>query len=378
MPKTIRPVVDEKTKKLNKIYAVVGNVTKVIKKVYAVVGGITKLVWSDIKGLLKKSEKTASNLNEGRYNLAAITLGNYALFGGGIQYASGYKIYSIVDVYNTSLTRQASLLSLSHGAEYLAATSTNNYALFSGEGFETSYYNTIDAFDKFLVKSTPSVLSSARYHVCASSFKDYALFASGYNGTYSNLIDIYDDLLTHIEINYLSEARAKCSSTSNDNYVLFAGAYKSDGYSSMYKKVDVLDSSFTLSVAENLSTESHCVYATATINDYMIFGGGRDSGSNSKVDAYDNNLVKYILEDLSTAYNPTATTLGNYVLFGFGKIVESYDDSLTKTDIFDLSVTRNNLSATTLGNYALFVGGYYIDSNLKRKYNLTIDVYELY
>lgn len=71
----------------------------------------------------------------------------------------------------------------------------------------------------------------------------------------------------------------------------------------------------------------------------------------------------------------TATTVGNYALFGGGyrpsKYVENYTstDASNVVDAYDTSLTRTTapnlpyecywLSSTTVGNYALFGGGYY-------------------
>ena len=62
----------------------------------------------------------------------------------------------------------------------------------------------------------------------------------------------------------------------------------------------------------------------------------------------------------------SATTVGNYALFGGGNdsggyptgAVDVYDSSLTRTIAQDMETPRNDLAATTVGNYALFGGGY--------------------
>ena len=58
----------------------------------------------------------------------------------------------------------------------------------------------------------------------------------------------------------------------------------------------------------------------------------------------------------------TATSVGNYALFGGGDTttatVDAYDASLTRTTATPLSEARIYLTATSVGNYALFGGGY--------------------
>jgi hypothetical protein len=72
---------------------------------------------------------TPTALSTARYNLAASTIGNYALFGGGSTGSSS----KVVDAYDESLTRttQTALSATRWG---LAATTVGNYALFGGGG----------------------------------------------------------------------------------------------------------------------------------------------------------------------------------------------------------------------------------------------------
>ena len=76
-----------------------------------------------------------------RYGLAATTVGNYALFGGG--YDNSYRV--AVDAYNTSLTR-ATRTSLSQERANLAATTVGNYALFGGGQVSSGSSSTVDAY----------------------------------------------------------------------------------------------------------------------------------------------------------------------------------------------------------------------------------------
>jgi len=74
-------------------------------------------------GTLTRSTPTA--LSSARYNLAATSIGDYALFGGGDPASA------VVDAYNTSLTRSTPT-ALSSARRSLAATSIGDYALFGG------------------------------------------------------------------------------------------------------------------------------------------------------------------------------------------------------------------------------------------------------
>ena len=133
-------------------------------------------------------KRTTIALSKGRYELAATTVGGYALFGGGID-ASGRSI--VVDSYSTSLVRRTPT-SLSEGRRALAATTVGGYALFGG-GYGTSSSIVVDAYDTSLVRSTPTSLSEGRHALAATTVGGYALFGGGYGTSdfYNALVDAY-------------------------------------------------------------------------------------------------------------------------------------------------------------------------------------------
>ena len=129
--------------------------------------------------LLSLTRTTATPLSVARKDLAATTVGDYALFGGG----RGSSNSSTVDAYNTSLTRTIPT-PLSVARYYLAATSVGNYALFGGGSNQT----TIDAYDASLTRTTATPLSVGRGYLVATTVGDYALFGGG-DG--KNTVDAY-------------------------------------------------------------------------------------------------------------------------------------------------------------------------------------------
>ena len=78
---------------------------------------------------------------------------------------------------------------LSSARYNLAATSIGDYALFGG-GNDSSYSSVVDAYNSSLVRSTPTPLSSARGYLAATSIGDYALFGGGYSSS-SSVVDVY-------------------------------------------------------------------------------------------------------------------------------------------------------------------------------------------
>ena len=152
---------------------------------------------------------TRSTLNDtlsiARGGLAATTLGNLALFGGGgtnTNYGSYPEsigtTYTRVDVCNTSLTISALTVGLSVARACLAATTLGDYAIFAGGITPGSYTDTkhaeVDVFDSSLTRTTPAVLKEKRYQLAAATVGDCALFGGGkLNLRYgTKVIDVFE------------------------------------------------------------------------------------------------------------------------------------------------------------------------------------------
>ena len=119
---------------------------------------------------------TITALSTARRTLAAVHVGNYALFGGG-QPPAGAS--NVVDAYDVSLTRTKPT-ALSTARYALAATSVGKYALFGG-GCEAndSAFSIVDVYDESLTCTTTNNLASPRDDLAAATVGDHALFAGG-------------------------------------------------------------------------------------------------------------------------------------------------------------------------------------------------------
>ena len=98
--------------------------------------------------------------------------------GGGAEITfDAYTPPSTLSIYvaDGTLTRTTPT-ALSLARRQLAATSVGDYALFGG-GYSASAV--VDAYDLSLTRSTPTALSSGRYLLAATSVGDYALFGGG-------------------------------------------------------------------------------------------------------------------------------------------------------------------------------------------------------
>ncbi len=244
------------------------------------------------------TRSTPTSLSVGRCNLAGASVGNYALFAGGYSsYAAGTYIgSSVVNAYNTSLVRSTPT-SLSQARGELAATSVGDYALFAGGHIQDSSstnYSTVDAYSTSLTRSTSTALSSTKYCLAGANVGNYALFAGGFiSGTIYSTVDAYNTSLVKSTPTALSEKRFNLAGASAGNYALFAG-----GSSGTYTPVvDAYDTSLTRSTTTALS-QARWELAGASVGNYALFGGGSDSSSKySTVDAYESMTELTIFKD---------------------------------------------------------------------------------
>ena len=364
-------------------YIGVNGKAKAIAKVYkGDSNGKAQLIWGP-KGIVKYTGNI-KDLSVARHHLSATTVGNYALFGGGSSATNTNEhvtYYSTVDAYNTSLTRTTAT-DLSEKKFYLAATTVGNYALFGGGCYDydnRKYVSTVDAYNTSLTRTTATSLREKKYSLTATTVGDHALFGGGFGNTsrggrnYLSTVDAYNTSLTRTTATSLSAARYRMSATTVGNYALFAGGVsRSNSTDSYYSTVDAYNTSLTRTTATDLSEKKFYLSAT-TVGNYALFGGGciGTYSSTSTVDAYDSFLTRTTATSLNGVRDELgATTVGNYALFGGGlyrghydvRTVEVYDSSLTRTTATDLSHSRSSPEATTVGNYALFGGGRWSDT----------------
>lgn len=222
------------------------------------------------------TKSTATELSVSRRCLAATSVGNYALFGGG---HNDSDLQSVVDVYDSSLTK--SITSLSIARNYLAATTVGDYALFGG-GDDDSYYGStiVDAYNTSLTRSTPTELSTDQYSgLAATTVGDYALFGGGNVA----VINAYNTSLTRSTPAELSVIRSFPAATTVGNYAIFGGGILTGVY---YATADAYNTSLTRSTPSELSVGRYLL-AAATVGNYAIFGGGYcNDGCTSVVDVY--------------------------------------------------------------------------------------------
>ena len=371
-------------RKIKKGYVGVDGKARKIKKAYIGVGGVARPCWG---GGELKYYGVVHHLIEKRNNLAATTVGGYALFGGGF---SSDAVYSnTVDAYTESLVRSTPAL-LSNIREGLAATTVGGYAIFGGG----TAGGAVDVYTTSLVHSTTRDRTEGRSNLAATTVGGYALFGGG---TSSRTVEVYTGSLVLSNATSLSSAREGLAATTVGGYALFGGG--SDGAAMAEGTVDAYTTSLVRSTPAPLSEERDDLAAT-TVGGYALFGGGLYKGSGFRastyssfsgtVDAYTTSLVHSTATSLSEERSElAATTVGGYALFGGGACegrraraipsvgnysgtVDAYTTSLVHSTATSLSSARGRFAATTVGDYALFGGG---GDDARYDYSDAVDAY---
>lgn len=353
MAKAVYVGVDSKARKMKKAYIGIGGTARKVKKMY--IGdssGKARLCYSaelDRHGM-------ATALSVARYDVRTATVGNYALFAGGLK--PGLFSVKTVDAYNTSLTKSTPA-EMTWERGYHASAAIEGYALFAGGEQRTTsgsqFLWSTDVYNASLTLSRAPDLSDPGgvLNMGAAVVGNYALFAGGMadgRGNASVKVNVYDTSLTHtMATNLNGKPREYVRGASVGNYALFAGG--KDTYYGYYN-VDAYDASLTRTAAPYL-TRADNRDAAATVGNYAVFVGGTVSA-----DIYDASLTRTAAAILSTERTGlAATTVGNYAIFSGGGVADFCDASLTRSSI-DTSMTGYNMGAATIGDYALFAGGY--------------------
>lgn len=356
--------------KVKKEYLTVDGVYRRVKKAYTTIGGIYRPCWSS--GELEYYG-TIKPLSTTRLDLAAVTVGDYALFAGG--YVSSDSVAtSKVDVYDKSLTKLSDL-DIGSSIRGLTPVSFNNHALLAGgkhvfrvtDGIQSSMSQYVRSINSSLTIQLLDNLSVARGEVRGATNSNYAIFAGGVNlrDTIQTVVDAYNKSFTRVTVTAISEAQ-KGAAASSDNHALFAGGVIS---SNLCDTIESYNTSLTKTTPTSLSIKRRSMGATSTSN-HVLFGGGYHdyntyfTSHSDVVDAYDSLLTRTVLEPLGEPrMSLGATTLDKYVLFagGYGassssKAVDAYDEALTRNIVASLGASADNVKAVTVGEYALFTG----------------------
>jgi predicted Ser/Thr protein kinase len=241
----------------------------------------------DVYNTSNNSWYTAT-LSQARATLAATSVGNLILFGGGYD-PNGSKESKVVDIYNVTNNTWTNA-TLSQARYTLAATSVaSRYALFAGGRFGSKSSNVVDMFDSLSGMWRTSTLSQARDFLAATSLNNLAFFGGGYNESESNVVDIFNSTSQTWSTATLSHNRALLAAASIGDIVVFGGG-SPDGFTAS-AVVDVYNVTSNLWFTVNLSQPRAGLAATSTSStstNKIFFGGGlSNTGPSNIVDIFD-------------------------------------------------------------------------------------------
>ena len=217
------------------------------------------------------SRWSTHTLSQARGIVAATTVGNRAIFAGGyIDSTEGYS--DVVDIYDAEAPDGSrwSTHTLSEARCYIAATTVGNKAVFGGGSNDSAV---VDIYDDDTGLWSADSLSQGRSYLAATTAGNLALFAGGLIGadTYSDVVDIYDEDTGLWSTDTLSEARSALSGTTADTVAMFAGGLVgADTYSDV---VDIYDEDTGLWSTDTLS-QGRCHLSATAVGDTAFFGGG--------------------------------------------------------------------------------------------------------
>lgn len=226
-----------------------------------------------------------------RYNcdrLSATSLGNYVLFANGLGADGGRQ--NFVEAYSSSLTKYSPQIeNTRYSASYRAATTVGDLALIAGGGYGTagtSYIDVVDVYDSSLTKNSNSSLSVARHMLTATTVNNRGLFAGGTrDGDRQSVVDSFDTSATRTTISPLSQARNNAYAVTINGTALFLGGEVSS--STRSSVVDAYDGSLTHTTPQPLA-EGRYNHGVAVVGAFVVVAGGRTDSSEfaSSAEAY--------------------------------------------------------------------------------------------
>lgn len=264
----------------------------------------------------------ATDLSAGRYSLAATTINDKALFGGGVSGVSNYS--ANVDSYNTSLVR-TTLSPLYYARGELTAASNGDYAIFAG-GNGGSVTFAVDSYNTELVRtSTTTALSLPRSFLAGGTCGNFALFGGGVNASgVQNVTDAYNNSLTRTTPTTLIAARQLLAATKLNQGLTFAGGRNNETY---YNTVEYYSPTLSRISLPNLNNNKYEL-GGASVGNYALFYGGRNaSQSYSTVEPYLQSINTNILITQGSSYalnGATETIATSNIKLTFTTLVNGY------------------------------------------------------
>lgn len=251
------------------------------------------------------------------------------------------------------------------------AGSLDGYAFFAGGNYASGddpASGSLDVYSPELTRSSVSDALLGNQLMASASVSDKILFSGGYGGTtpYSSDVCAYTTSLTRSTVSQLQEGVQCGTGTTNGTHAIFAGG---EYYHDMYNryssdKVTAYDSALTKINAVDISKSMNVYMASCYLNTRALFAGGQTEASNrhyvsAEVVSYDQSLTRQVLTNLSQAKSCVgAATIGGRALF-VGGVIDGAgngpEDFFTNAvDVYDASFTKSSGPALTSSEYSSY------------------------
>lgn len=205
----------------------------------------------------------------------------------------------------------------------MASASVGDYALYAGGERVNTVYNTVEAYNKNLVKSTATAIRVKTNEAVGSYVGNYALFSGYYDwdtDEEKNYIDTYNASLTR-------GTSASLSGTMISNRDLVARNNKYALFSTDTDEGEEVLNLFNSSLVRTVLPVSSLVSSSSSVcgtKESFLFAGGMTRVSGTKTYLknavlLDSNLAYSSAPDLSEGkYNMKSEIAGDYILFVAG------------------------------------------------------------
>lgn len=306
--------------------------------------------------------------------------------GAGVDY-DRYGSYKYAYVFNKSGTKSelanaGGNISNRNRYHCIMSTSVDGYAFFGGGWYDGSSWGSVGSSDATgrTVIIDPSLTvrtQSLRSRNCggAAGVDNKAIFFGGGTDLFTeqhdaSVIDISGTVNTIS--NAVSNTWGRTAGASTNKHAVFAGYCEDIANANSYSRGNAIayDSALTKITPSNIVARFD--HVGVSNNGRAIFAGGYiagykgDNGTPSKVvEYYNDSLTKATTTGLITAvYYLAGVSYGNNVLFAGGRGSDSnytatanlYDGSLTRKTVQNLSSARVNMTAAVAENVAYFIG----------------------
>lgn len=282
-------------------------------------------------------------------------------------FTSGTDYYDYANSCDDEFT--VSSITAPNRTRWSCASSLKNYVLYAGGagGNPRNAHNRVTAYD---INATLSSLDSMENAMCdlqSACAENLAIFAYGRSSPTStgadyivNVVESYDDDLVRHSPTSLSVARTFGKAGSSKSLAIFYGGTTNGSYSGQSGVIDAFDKDLTRTSAETTvsiytSSGNYTTNSAGKVGDYALFVNGYwDDRERNYVVAIDDNLTRKSVTNTGDNRETVVVTVGDYAICPVSGKTAIYDIALTKTENVN---TVYAYAGTCVGDYGLYYNG---------------------